>query len=246
MAGGILGTFSIIMIVSLSWLVVAYDLQGLEVLRFLRRLIYVASLFVAILLSTSSFTYLDESLPTGPSEQSVAGIYLFTVLLYVASLPVLSAARSLRSRLTGRVAVDRKSSGNDYARRVDICAWVTLVYLAIAAVGDAVVVSMTDSAWNQPPTQVVQVIAWSSLLLPLIVLVFAMRALAPEVSDRKQERDPGGVPALPVPVLADNAILRRLEKRLDNISSLAVLGIAAYGLGNFGRRWLGRRRSGRP
>jgi hypothetical protein len=245
LAGGILGTFSVIMIVSLSWLVVAYGLQGLGVLRFLRRLIYVASFFVALLLSTSSFTYLDESLPNSPSGRLGAGIYLAAVLLYVTSLPVLSAVRSLWSRLTGRAAADRCRSGDADARRVNVCAWVTLVYLAIAAIGDAVVVSMTDSAWNQPPMPVVQLIAWSSLVLPLIVLVFAMRALAPEGSDRKREQEPNSVPGQPALVLADNATARRFERRLDNISSLTLLGIAIYGLGSFGRWWLNRRLPGR-
>ena len=55
--GGILGTFTIIMIVSLTWLVVAYKMRTHDTLGFLRGLIYFASGLVVLLLCPSSYTY---------------------------------------------------------------------------------------------------------------------------------------------------------------------------------------------
>src|SRR5262249_4730820 len=82
LAGGILGTFAIVMITSLSWLVAAYDMQKHDVLRFLRHLLYATSALVVVLLCTSSYSYLQADLPRGPSNATVFSLYATGFLIY--------------------------------------------------------------------------------------------------------------------------------------------------------------------
>jgi len=57
----------------------------------------------------------------------------------------------------------------------------TLGYLALAAIGDAFVRSTNDSAWEPPPADAMYVKpTWSSLVVPIAVLMLAINALAPE------------------------------------------------------------------
>lgn len=186
-SGGILGTFAIIMIISLSWLVVAYDVQFDGVLQFLRHLIYFASAFVVLLLCTSSYSTLQAEIPHGPGTGAVVLIYLAGALVWLVALPKGSQAvdaltvRMLRSPWLVSSKFGAEGSGVSRKKRdpVDRCARMTLAYLAVAAIADAVVLSTPDSLWGQPNIPFAYLLAWLSLLIPLSVLVLALRALAP-------------------------------------------------------------------
>ena len=187
LAGGILGTFAIIMIVSLSWLIAAYDMHTYGVLRFLRHLLYVASAFVVLLLCTSSYSFLQGDVHGGPSLAVVIWIYAAGGLLYGLGHPVnlriarflLANTRHVRRSVNGRqgLAADRHRTEHSI---VDVCAWVALGYLTLAAIGDALVLSTNDSAWEPPSVAAMYAVAWSSLVVPIAVLILAMYALAPE------------------------------------------------------------------
>lgn len=186
-SGGILGTFAIVMIVSLTWLIVAYDRHAHGVLRFLRHLIYVASAFVVLLLCTSCFSYVQAEIPHGPPPAVSILIYLAGGLLYLLAVPASPRVLgSLPARITRPAAsADRGSAAAGDAHRkrrnpVDRCAWAALGYLAVAAIADAFVLSLSDTAWDRPLVPAAYVVAWSSLVLPLGVLIVALRALAPE------------------------------------------------------------------
>jgi hypothetical protein len=204
LSGGILGTFAIIMMVSLTWLIVAYDRHAHGVLRFLRHLIYVASAFVTLLLCTSSFSYLQAEVPHGPPPGVSILIYLTGGILYLIALPAstpvaaLLPARMRRIPATANPKLAPKASGIHQAYRssVDRCAWAALGYVAIAAIADALVLSLSDSVWNRPQVLVAYVVAWSSLLLPLTVLILALRALAPDqVASRDARQESADSPS---------------------------------------------------
>jgi hypothetical protein len=171
--GGLLGTFAVIMIVSLTWLVVAYELHGDDTpLRFLRGLVYFASAFVALLLCTNSYTYLNAVTRNGVSGATAVFIFLIGVLACIAAVVSGSASGG---RLRARTRPHARQR-----RAVDLSCWTALGYLAAASITDAIVLAVPNSDWNTIPRLVVDALAWGSLLLPLAVLVLALRALAPE------------------------------------------------------------------
>ena len=185
--GGILGTFVIIMLVALTWLVTTSKKHEDRVLQFLRQLIGVGAGLVALLLCTSSYSYLRAAVPNGPSLPTVVGIYLVGCLLYVTGLPGIirlrvpplptrARMRIARARQPGRAA----DAWRGRTRAVDFCAWLALGYLAVAAACGSLVVGTTDQAWDPRPVHVIYLIAWSSVVAPLCVLASALRACAPD------------------------------------------------------------------
>jgi hypothetical protein len=183
--GGILGTFAIIMIVSLTWLVVAYDRHPHDTLRFLRGLIYFASAFVVLLLCTSSYTYLAAVTWNGVPRVAIAFIYGIGALAWIAAVVFGSASggrlRAWTKRQNGHVRIKALVARlHAPLRGVVASCWAALGYLAAASVTEAVVLAVPDSAWDTTRQPIVDALAWGSLLLPLAVLVLALRGLAPE------------------------------------------------------------------
>lgn len=202
-SGAILGTFSIIMIVSLTWLTVAYDVHAHGVLKFLRHLIHVASGFVVLLLCTSSISCLQAEVPHGPSLQVQTSIYLVGGLLYLAALPASSQVVALASAQIARITEWNAPKlsrifqlGKQYA--VERCAWVALSYLGIAAITDAFVLGLSDTVWSHPQVATAYALAWSSLLFSLAVLILALHAMAPVEPDGQTTSAPGSAGALTV------------------------------------------------
>jgi hypothetical protein len=205
LAGGLLGTFAIIMIVSLTWLVVAYGLYADGVLRFLRGLIYFASAFVVLLLCTSSYTYLDAVLPHGTSGGMIVGLFVTGGLIWLAAVPAGSRTVAWLAAWAGRwPALTNRGAGlTAGARRkvrggpVDWCAWSALGYLAAASFADAFVLAVPASAWDHPVPPASYAVAWSSLVIPLAVLVLALRALASDAELDSAQGDTSQAPADP-------------------------------------------------
>lgn len=188
LAGGLLGTFAIVMIVALTWLVVAYDLYAAGVLEFLRGLIYFAAAFVVMLLCTSSYTYLTAVIPRIPQVMVVL-TYLVGGLAFVSGVPRRFWARAA-ARLRRRVSVVPRAAGlgtSMWAGRgdpVSRCAKAALAYLALASIADAVVLAVPNDWWDHAHSPVAYTVAWPSLLLPLAVLILALGALAPDQNTR--------------------------------------------------------------
>jgi hypothetical protein len=67
-AGGPFGTFSVLMLVALTWLAAAYRDELDDVLKLLRILIYIASAFVVLLLCVSSQSFISAELGSGGQE----------------------------------------------------------------------------------------------------------------------------------------------------------------------------------
>jgi len=185
--GGILGTFVIIMLVALTWLVTTSNRHEDRVLQFLRELIGVGAGLVVLLLCTSSYSYLRATVPNGPPLATVVGIYLVGCILYVAGLPGIIRLRVPPLPARGRLRTSRKHQPGRAAdpwrertRTVDFCAWLALCYLAVAAACGSLVVGTTDQAWDPRPVHVIYIIAWSSVVAPLCVLASALRACAPD------------------------------------------------------------------
>lgn len=239
-AGGILGTFAIIMIVSLTWLTIAYGMQDHGVLRFLRHLDYVATAFVVLLLCTSSFSFLAADLAAAPSPSAVTSLYLAGGLCCTLGHPV--SSRILAAALA-RVIPRRNPPGRNSGSRqprfsaVDVCAWVALGYLTAAAISDAVVVSMTDNAWSRPSALIVYVLAWASLVLPLGVLILSWHSLPPQerLRDTRQEQDPLTVSRTPTPTRSVTGSRRQFAS--GTLAGATLTGIAAYGLIRTAGRW---------
>src|SRR5262249_36817539 len=144
--GGMLGTFAIIMIVSLTWVVVAYDRHPHDTLPFLRSLIYFASAFVVLLLCTSSYTYL-AAVTNGVSGWTIAFIYLIGLRAWIAAVVSGSASggrlRAWAKRQIGRVHIKGLAALLHALLRgvVALSCWAALGYLAAASVTEAVVLA---------------------------------------------------------------------------------------------------------
>jgi hypothetical protein len=198
LTGGLLGTFAIIMIVSLTWLIAAYGLHSDGVLRFLRGLIYVAAALVVFLLCTSSYTYLAIVLPHGTSNAVLAGMYGLGGLTWLIAVVTESLAAS---RLRAEEACHPKPADPTPAstpdspvlrgNAVDWCAWVALGYLAVASITDAYILASPDSLWRRPNLPGVSAAAWFSLVMPLVVLALALRALAIDQTSNDEQADLG-------------------------------------------------------
>jgi hypothetical protein len=187
LAGGLLGTFAIIMIASLTWLMAAYNMHHHGVLQFLRRLLYVAAIFVVLLLCTSSYSYLQTDLRHGPSDAAVFWIYAVGALFYGIGHPVsvrtacFLAARAKRMLgLEPHGMMQKAESRRERRWAVGFCTWAALIYLTVAAIGDAYVISTNNDTWESPSRNLVYWVAWASLVLPLAVLMLAINALAPD------------------------------------------------------------------
>ena len=258
LAGGILGTFAIIMIASLTWLISAYNLHQHRVLRFLRRLLYVAGIFVVLLLCTSSYSYMQDDLRQGVSFFG-GGFWLYVTgaLIYGVAHPVtLRVPRRffswMRKKGIGRrhKLTQGRDDGREMLTVVDFCAMAALVYLAAAAIGDAYVISTLDAQWVSPSANGVRWVAWASLVIPLMILMWAMNALAPDIPapDKKQAvTDPFTEPqtekvAIPY-TLRQASIEMPTHKRQAEViyafAGLAAALVAAYGLIHKIRRRLG-------
>ena len=242
LSGGILGTFAIVMIVSLTWLIVAYDVHAHGVLRFLRGLIYFASVFVVLLLCTSSFGYLQSTDPNGPSKLVVIFLYLAGTLVYPIAVGV-RLARRLRARVLRTRTSSNQSDLSASIRQpnhgaASLCSWVALIYLAVAAIGDAFVVSSTDAVWARAQLTAEYVMAWSALALPLIVLIAALGALAPKQA--KRDNEGRGFPDGPFDhrkglSSAAGMWQDRPGRLLDSLVGVAITWAVVYALVRIGR-----------
>ena len=262
LAGALLGTFALVLIVSLTWLVVAYRLHAEGALGFFRSLIYFASAFVVLLLCTSSYSYLQYVLPHGPPRFTFPAMYGTGVLGFVIAIPPGSwagAARRLRNRIApppGRTTAEISAvSARDTA--VEWCARGALGFLAVGAIADAVVLATPDDWWSRPHPVLHYANAWSSLVLPLVILVLALRAIAPDhdadaEASQNTAGSSAGRPSVPVApdsnprdvagkiVVDRDLLLRRLEGYgVDHYTilhntvasvALAVAGLSAASL----------------
>ena len=188
-AGGPFGTFSVLMLVALTWLVAAYRAELHDVLRLLRVLIYTASAFVVLLLCISSQSFISAEVGNkGKFSLLVVSdvIYGAGLLAIVSGLAVLTRGRVvwLISRwrrwypYLPRSSAYRAVSDAQLVRRVNGCFYAGVTYLAVVGFGAGVVIGLPQ-AWYQPIGQLlVYVLGFATLLAPVPVFVLGARALA--------------------------------------------------------------------
>jgi hypothetical protein len=177
LAGGSLGAFAVITVVALTWLVVAYDYHENDVLTYLRILAYVSSSFVVLLLCTSSVTYLSADMPEASNT-------ITDVLMYMTGgIAVLGGGGRIwwcGKRIWSPASangIQHVSSTPD--RAVNISITVALIYLTISSLVTGIAASFPGQDWYPYPVRwAVYVVAASSLVLPLIVLIFMLNAIA--------------------------------------------------------------------
>jgi hypothetical protein len=175
LAGGALGAFAVIMITSLTWLVVAYKRHTDGVLEFLHALVYVGCLFVALLLTTNSLSYIGADLighshsVIDPVLVGISGISLIVNIVLI----------WWRSRYGDSKTPKTENVSTTTDRTVNWCAWAALIYLALISLATGIAVSLPPGMWFPAPAPWgAYLIAAGSLVLPLGVLSLAIGALA--------------------------------------------------------------------
>lgn len=175
LAGASLGTFSVITVAALTWLVIAYQRHD-GVLGFLHGLVFVSCAFVVLLLCTNSISYISAELP-GRSHvipdilaSAIAALSILSAAIWVLRWP--RQRTSQWSKRTHEV-----STTGDKA--VNWCVWAALGYLAVSSVSTGVTASLPAGMWRPSPALwATYMAAGAALVLPLVVLAFAINAFA--------------------------------------------------------------------
>jgi hypothetical protein len=187
-AGGPLGTFSVLMLVALTWLVAAYRDELGDVLRLLRLLIYVASSFVILLLCVSSQSFISAEigkhaqLPLATVSYVIYGAGVFAFSVGIAVLARKKLARWINQRpwsfSAPWVAEDRVPSDARLAQRVNRCFYASVFYLGVTGFGAGVVIGLPQD-WYEPIHQpFVYLLGLASLIAPVPVFALGAHALA--------------------------------------------------------------------
>lgn len=176
LAGGMLGTFAIVMMVSLTWLLLAYEQDDANVFKYFRGLICVASAFVVLLLTTNSEGYLSAVLQHGSHTVFNSAVYSTgAISVLMPGVMILLGSRSQKVRDSDIWKRWFKSKGDT----VRLCTRATLGFLTISSITAGVILSIPAKSWYpQPPPWLAYAAAWMALILPLAVLASALRALA--------------------------------------------------------------------
>lgn len=188
-AGGPLGTFSALMLASLTWLVAAYGGAFVDVLKLLRRLIYITAALVILLLCTSSQYYVSAELGRhGPVSLVFASAFIYGIggALIVTGLAVLIRSHWIRLRgLDKRGRETRSGSSNMQAymlgrwkKEVDLCFTAALIYLAVVGAHAAFVIGAPRDWYGPMSATLVYLTALASITFPVPVFILAARALA--------------------------------------------------------------------
>ncbi|MES9608505.1 MULTISPECIES: hypothetical protein [Actinomadura] len=187
--GGILGTAIIALCVALSWVLVSFGRYTQEALTFLTALIYFALTLTAVMITMSAVSFYRTL--NGDAFNLPAASMVATGLVFIAAGVVL-AVRTRRSSRSQKDKLDKRQR-----RRVNQLAGGTLAYLAAASITAGLVLTSTSTGWKDPDTWVIHAAGWGALVLPLMVLLSAVGAIAHHVpaaapaSGGKQAPAPG-------------------------------------------------------
>jgi len=186
--GGPLGTFSVLMLVSLTWLVAAYGGELEDVLKLLRGLIYVASAFVVLLLCVSSQSYVSAELGRGgwiPLWVVSDFIYGVGFLAIFVGVGVLTRNRWVRvwkrRHAAGHPATwdkRRARSPEQLNKDVNRCFVAALSYLAVVSFSAGAVIGFPRGWYHPIHATFVYTAALAALLVPVPIFALAARALA--------------------------------------------------------------------
>jgi hypothetical protein len=175
LAGAGLGTFSVITVTALTWLVVAYDWHE-NVLGFLHVLVFVSCGFVVLLLCTNAINYIGAELPGSShviADALAAGVAAFSIFgaaIWIWKRP--QAEGTSVGKRSCEVSITEEKA-------VSWCAWAALGYLAVSSVATGVTTGLPGRMWRPTPAVwATYTAAGAALVLPLIVLALAINAFA--------------------------------------------------------------------
>lgn len=175
--GGILGTAIIALVVALSWVLVSFGKYAQEALTFLTALSYFALTLTAVMITMSASAFYRTV--NGDAFNIPAASMVATGLLFVAvgAWIAVRTRRSLRSMQAAQwTKLDERQQ-----RRVNQLAGGTLAYLAAASITAGLILTSTSTGWEHPDAWVIHASAWAALVLPLLVLLPAVGAIAHRV-----------------------------------------------------------------
>jgi len=173
LGGAILGTFAIVMIAALTWLVAAWR-DDPKVLQFMRGPVYVAAAFVLLLLGTNSVGSLNSDLDYGSHAVVSWVMYLVTALAAVAA----GAQAWWLEYIAGSRRPDA-SAGTRGARRVSQFAGAALGFLAVSTLASGWTLAMPAKYYYpHPPAWSVYATCGFTLVCPAGILILAIRGLA--------------------------------------------------------------------
>ncbi|MFE9099764.1 hypothetical protein [Actinomadura geliboluensis] len=175
--GGVLATSIICMCVALSWLLPSYKRYSEEILPFLRNVIYFIFTLASIMLAVSSLGFVHTTIDAN--------------LVHHALIMGAAAAAAVATGFIA-VAVKRRNplSPDQRHRHVKWLARLSLGYLATASVFTGIFMSIPDTAWAPPSDAVIYAVAYGSLAVPLVILVWSLGAIAAKVPDPPSAKPP--------------------------------------------------------
>ncbi|MFJ9154166.1 hypothetical protein ACIRP7_40375 [Streptomyces sp. NPDC102270] len=173
--GGALAVGAVAVMVSLSWLVLAFDRHQSGVLGYFRTVVIYGSAFVIVMLVVSSIGYLDATVGEehAASEWAMCGFGL----LAIAATQTVPRIRRLHAReLDGRMP-DGEVEGR-WDRRVSRGASAGLIFFGFSALASSAAASWSTRHWYPVPAEIAYAAAWSSLVGPVIAISLCIFALA--------------------------------------------------------------------
>jgi hypothetical protein len=185
LGGTVLGTFAIVMLAALTWLVAAWR-EDSRLLDFVRMAVYVAAAFVLLLLGTNSVGSLNAELTYGSHAAASWELYIATGIAAAAA----GTQAAWLERRRGRGRPDA-SAGTPAAGRVTTFARVALVLLLVLTVTSGITLAMPAKYYYPPPSWDVYATCWATLGLPALLLILAVRALARPEPDAKPSEATG-------------------------------------------------------
>jgi hypothetical protein len=174
--GGSLGTFSVVTIVSFTWLVIAYKGYDYDVLKFVHGLVYVSCAFVALLLTTSATSYLNADLYDRSDQMADAFLDGTGILTLIVGAAWIFWLHRRKRPLHIKRTVSDIAVTTDGA--VERCVWAALSYLALTSLATGVEASLPPRMWYPPAPWAIYVATGGSIGLPLVVLAFSLGAIA--------------------------------------------------------------------
>lgn len=173
--GGALAVGAMMVLVALSWVVLAFDRHHNGVLAFFRKVVVFGSIFVILMLVVSSIGFVDGTL-SGSHFWSDAAMYAVGAVGAAALLGI-SRWRLLYARQGAGKAVAQSDAAR-WNRRVKVAAWSGLASCGLSAAASSVTAAWSSAHWQPMPAALAYSAGWMALVVPVGVVVLAVRALA--------------------------------------------------------------------
>ncbi|WP_405908790.1 hypothetical protein OG742_30780 [Streptomyces sp. NBC_00828] len=174
--GAALAVGAISVMVSLSWLVLAFDRHQSGVLHYFRTVVIIGAAFVTAMLVVSSVGYLDATVGED-HKVHVWAMYAFGALAVVVTLFVTPKVRSFHARQENG-NMPHNEDAERWNKRVSRGASAGLIFCAFSALASSAASAVPTRYWYPMPTEIAYAAAWSSLIGPTIPITLCIYALA--------------------------------------------------------------------